>query len=72
VTGRTVYVRLHGPQGGNYDRAGLSQWAQRVREWCEAGHDVYVYFNNNIFGYAVHNALELKQLLGENAGAKDH
>jgi uncharacterized protein YecE (DUF72 family) len=69
VTGRTVYVRLHGPPGGDYDRAGLGQWAQRVREWCGAGHDVYVYFNNDILGYAVRNALALKELLGENTSA---
>jgi uncharacterized protein YecE (DUF72 family) len=68
VTGRTVYVRMHGPMGGNYDRAGLAQWAQRIREWCASNHDVYVYFNNDISGYAIRNALVLKELLGGNTG----
>ena len=72
VTGGTVYVRLHGPHGGDYDRAALDLWAQRVREWCGAGHDVYVYFNNDIRGYAVRNALLLKELLGEKQGTNSN
>ncbi len=68
VTSRTVYVRLHGPLGGDYDRASLEQWAQRVRAWCEDGHDVFVYFNNDISGYAIRNALTLKELMGNHSG----
>jgi uncharacterized protein YecE (DUF72 family) len=64
VTAQTVYVRMHGPQGGNYYDAALAAWADRVRQWCTTGHDVYVYFNNDIHGYAVRNALTLMEMLG--------
>jgi uncharacterized protein YecE (DUF72 family) len=64
-TARTIYVRMHGPRGGDYDRTGLALWAERVRAWCAAGHEVYMYFNNDISGYAVRNALTIKELLGD-------
>jgi uncharacterized protein YecE (DUF72 family) len=69
VTGRAVYVRFHGPgqqrYAGRYDRAFLREWAGRINGYRQAGHDVYVYFNNDGFGHAVVNARELREELGE-------
>ncbi|WP_266367006.1 DUF72 domain-containing protein [Tellurirhabdus rosea] len=69
TTGPFVYVRLHGPENqplyhGGYSDEELAGWAELVREWHRAGKDVYVYFNNDIGGHAVRNALTLRALLG--------
>ncbi|CAO5226913.1 Sensor histidine kinase [Frankia sp. AgKG'84/4] len=68
ATAPFVYVRLHGPDhhhlyGGSYGENDLRWWADRVREWLEAGHDTYVYFNNDGGGHAVNNARRLRELL---------
>lgn len=66
VTAPFVYLRFHGPQQaytGSYDRAQLAAWAKRVSLWLECGRDVYAYFNNDIGGYAVQNARELRALV---------
>lgn len=69
ATSRIVYVRMHGPDpehlyAGSYSHDNLTWWADRIREWVDMGHDVYVYFNNDAYGFAVQNALALKVLLG--------
>jgi len=68
ATAPFVYVRMHGPDqnqlyGGSYSQDDLQWWADRIREWDESGRDVYVYFNNDIHGYAVRNAEALRALL---------
>jgi len=68
ATAKLVYVRLHGPDdahlyGGSYSDADLGWWAERIREWERAGHDVYAYFNNDGGGNAVRNAQALKRML---------
>jgi uncharacterized protein YecE (DUF72 family) len=69
VTARTVYVRFHGPgaqrYAGRYDRAHLRDWAGRIGDYQRAGHDVFVYFNNDGGGHAVANAAELREELGQ-------
>jgi uncharacterized protein YecE (DUF72 family) len=39
--------------------------AQRVRTWVAEGKSVYLYFNNDAYGYAVRNALRLREILGQ-------
>lgn len=68
ATARVVYVRLHGPDphhlyAGSYSEADLRWWAARVLEWDRAGHEVFVYFNNDGEGHAVRNAHRLRQLV---------
>jgi uncharacterized protein YecE (DUF72 family) len=68
ATASFVYVRLHGPDhhhlyGGFYSDQDLLWWADRIREWDLQGKDVFVYFNNDGGGNAVHNALRLRSLL---------
>ena len=63
-----VYVRRHGPAekyAGCYSEDQLAKDAERVHGWTAEGRSVYVYFNNDIEGYAVRNALRLKQLVRE-------
>jgi len=65
VTANPVYIRLHGDpaHGGDYQPATLAAWARRIDDWRCQGRDVFVYFNNDINGCAISNALELKNLL---------
>jgi uncharacterized protein YecE (DUF72 family) len=68
ATAGFVYVRFHGPDhdhlyAGSYSEDDLRWWADRIREWQEQGRDVFAYFNNDGFGYAVRNALRLKELV---------
>lgn len=61
-----VYVRRHGPRGdyaGSYSSASLKRDAEHIREWSEAGRQVFVYFNNDGKAAAVKNGQELKRLL---------
>ncbi len=48
---------------GSYPDADLTWWADRIREWDLAGHDVFVYFNNDGNANAVRNARTLRALL---------
>jgi uncharacterized protein YecE (DUF72 family) len=65
VTGPQVYVRFHGDpaHGGDYQQAALEAWARRIGDWQSEGLDVFVYFNNDVGGYALQNAGTLKGLL---------
>jgi uncharacterized protein YecE (DUF72 family) len=63
-----VYIRMHGPDqdaiyAGRYSDDQLRGWADRVAEWRRHGKDVWVYFNNDLGGHAVRNALTLRELL---------
>jgi uncharacterized protein YecE (DUF72 family) len=66
VTADLVYVRLHGDQelyASGYSPAVLDEWAARCRAWADDGLDVYVYFDNDIKGYAPHDAMGLLERL---------
>lgn len=68
VTADFVYVRFHGRQGsyeGKYTSTNLADWADTIAGWREQGLDVYGYFNNDFHGYAIENARELIELLGQ-------
>jgi uncharacterized protein YecE (DUF72 family) len=59
------FVRFHyGHQGrrGNYSEAELVALSARLRALAEEG-DLYVYFNNDWEGFAVRNALRLRELV---------
>lgn len=66
VTAPFAYVRLHGPARaytGSYSSETLAAWAGTAVTWAAENRDVYVYFNNDIGGYAVQNARELQALV---------
>jgi uncharacterized protein YecE (DUF72 family) len=69
-TGTIRYVRLHGDQelyASGYTDRSLDQWAERCRAWAVAGQEVYVYFDNDMKGYAPHDAMRLIDRLGHAA-----
>jgi uncharacterized protein YecE (DUF72 family) len=67
ATGPLAYLRFHGPTerkyAGCYPASQLRRWAKRIEHLRGAGRDVYAYFNNDGGGYAITNALQLKELL---------
>jgi uncharacterized protein YecE (DUF72 family) len=66
ITADFTYIRLHGPGGayqGSYPPATLELWAGRLLKWRKQLRAVHIYFDNDQAGYAVENALSLKQLV---------
>lgn len=56
------YLRLHGDTElytSGYSAEALDGWAGKCRAWCEAGQDVFVYFDNDAKGFAPHDAMAL-------------
>jgi uncharacterized protein YecE (DUF72 family) len=56
------YVRLHGDKelyASGYTDRSLDEWAARCRGWADSGQDVFVYFDNDMKGYAPHDAMRL-------------
>jgi len=66
VTADFVYVRFHGPgeyYRGCYTKKLLNKWAKKIQVWMSDSKNVYCYFNNDQEGYAVANALTLRQIV---------
>jgi uncharacterized protein YecE (DUF72 family) len=66
-TARLVYVRLHGDvelYTSGYSEEALDLWAERVRRWAADGHDVVVYFDNDVDAHAPYDAAGLARRLG--------
>jgi len=67
ITADFTYIRFHGPgeakYKGSYPDKALQEWARRISGWRSELSGIYVYFNNDVGGWAVKNAAELKQLL---------
>jgi uncharacterized protein YecE (DUF72 family) len=74
LTGGWRYLRFHGTTGkytGRYGADGLRPHADDLLAWARRGRDAYVYFNNDLGGHAVHDALTLLALVGEERPALD-
>jgi uncharacterized protein YecE (DUF72 family) len=68
ITSDFVYLRLHGGEvlyGSNYSDKELKQWAGRMQDWRKKAKIVFVYFNNDAYGFAVKNALSLKKWVSQ-------
>ena len=69
LTADWTFIRFHyGGRGrrGNYSESELETWKRRIAAW-RAKVEVFAYFNNDWEGFAVRNALWLKEHL-QNAG----
>lgn len=65
ITSDFVYLRFHGGQvlyGSEYSLKELKAWARKIKKWQKKGLDVFVYFNNDAYGFAVKNAKQLIKL----------
>jgi uncharacterized protein YecE (DUF72 family) len=70
VTAGFAYVRLHGQDElytSGYTPDALDAWAARVRAWCAAGLDAFVYFDNDADGRAPFDAAALAARFGSDA-----
>lgn len=66
ITANFIYIRFHGAKGhylGDYSTEQIKQWADKIIEWIKQNLTIFAYFNNDAFGWAVKNALELKSNL---------
>jgi uncharacterized protein YecE (DUF72 family) len=70
-TASWAYVRFHDGRGrdGNYSERQLAEWAASLRRKRGGG---YAFFNNDWEGFAVANALRLRELLDSRPGAPRH
>jgi uncharacterized protein YecE (DUF72 family) len=62
---RFIFLRRHGPLGrtGGYSDADLRADADRIAAWLSQEREVFIYFNNDIGGWAIRNAQTLFDLL---------
>lgn len=62
-----IYIRRHGaPNKRNrYSEKEIEADAAEIRKWMKKKKKVYVYYNNDLYGDALENALRLEELLAE-------
>jgi uncharacterized protein YecE (DUF72 family) len=66
AVGPLAYVRFHGGVGkywGRYPDEALRSWADWAIDQSRSGRSVWCYFNNDIHGHAIHDALTLKGMV---------
>lgn len=66
ITAKNIYIRFHGPKklySSSYTDAAMKDYARKIRKWAKEGHDIWVFFNNDWFTYAIQNAKTLMKLL---------
>lgn len=59
-----VYIRFHGNgqlYASDYSDAELDFYSGKIGSWLAEKKEVWVFFNNDIHGYALNNALKLKE-----------
>jgi uncharacterized protein YecE (DUF72 family) len=68
AAGPIAYVRFHGGEGkywGRYPDDRLLAWTDWIVEQASGGRDVWCYFNNDIHGHAIDDALTLRAMVGQ-------
>jgi len=63
-----VYLRLHGREqlyASDYQENDLRSYAESILNWMNKGKEVWVFFNNDYYGYAVKNAERLKEIVDQ-------
>jgi uncharacterized protein YecE (DUF72 family) len=71
AVGPVAYVRFHGGEGkywGRYSDEALLRWTDWMIAEARRGREVWAYFNNDIDGHAIHDALTLKAMLRQAGG----
>lgn len=66
VTAKDIYIRFHGPDGSyatSYTKEELEEYADKCITWSVRGHRIWIFFNNDIHGYAIENARTFKKIL---------
>lgn len=71
ITAKNIYIRFHGPKGdyaSGYSATYLQRYAEKISQWQQAGHHIWVFFNNDVHGYAIRNALTLIDYINRASG----
>jgi uncharacterized protein YecE (DUF72 family) len=66
ITAKDIYFRFHGPKelfASLYPTPIIKQYARLFEQWRNEGHNLWIFFNNDFNGYAIHNALTLQQFM---------
>jgi uncharacterized protein YecE (DUF72 family) len=73
-TGGFRYRRFHGataPYSGRYGKRALLPHVEDLTVWTAGGRHAFVYFNNDLHGHAISDALDFSELLGSPIPAGD-
>jgi uncharacterized protein YecE (DUF72 family) len=68
ASGPIAYVRFHGGTDkyvGRYSDEALLAWTDWIVGQAGRGRDIWCYFNNDIHGHAIHDALTLRAMVGQ-------
>lgn len=68
VTADFVFLRFHGGEdlyASRYTRKDLKSWSTFAASLLDEGRDVFAYFNNDAFGYALEDAGAFRELVSE-------
>ena len=63
LTSDFLYIRLHGSRKlyvSEYTDEELLEWSRKIRNW---NMEAYIYFDNDFNGFAIKNAIKLKEML---------
>lgn len=66
ATSKNIYFRFHGPgtlYNTKYDDSTLEKYSQLFKVWLDEGHELWIFFNNDWYGYGIDNALTLRKFL---------
>ncbi len=66
VTAGHIYLRFHGPAklyASKYTTATLKKYAGKAAAWVHEGYQVWAFFNNDYYGYALENARTFRELV---------
>ena len=65
-----IYMKRHGAKSMSdfcYNDEALKSDSEKIRKWLAEGRNVYVYFNNDVKGFAVKNAKTLLELVSDSS-----
>lgn len=65
VTSDFIYLRFHGREqlyASDYSETVLQGYSRKINSWLLEGREVWVFFNNDYYGFAVKNAEKLREI----------
>jgi uncharacterized protein YecE (DUF72 family) len=66
TTNETVYLRLHGDErlySSSYPDERLERYAYMINDWLLDGKEVWMFFNNTMFGSAIQDSKRLQEMI---------
>jgi uncharacterized protein YecE (DUF72 family) len=72
ATADFAYIRFHGSDGlysSSYSNEELARWAKGIADLAAGLETVYIYFNNDVEGFALRNAATIRDYLEKGRGS---